>query len=68
MLKALSDLLERALGTGGSGEPAASDRQHGIRLATALLLVEVERADFDENITEREETLRLLREHFELSD
>jgi len=68
MLKALSDLLERALGTGGSSEPAASDRQHGIRLATALLLVEVERADFDENITESEETLRLLRAHFELSD
>src|SRR5690606_20219908 len=68
MLKALSDLLERVLGAGDGARQAAPDRQHGIRLATALLLVEVERADFDENITEREETLRLLREHFELSD
>ena len=68
MLKALSELLERVLGDAEGDRPAAPDRQHGIRLATALLLVEVERADFDENITEREETLRLLREHFELTD
>ena len=51
MLKALSDLLERVLGAGDGARQAAPDRQHGIRLATALLLVEVERADFDENIT-----------------
>lgn len=68
MLKALADILERALGSGGPSGPASADRRHGIRLATALLLVEVERADFDENITESEETLRLLREHFELSE
>ena len=78
MLKALSDLLERAIGgdrpgySAGSdrrrGETAASDRRHGVKLATALLLVEVERADFAEDITESDATLRLLREHFELSD
>lgn len=68
MLKALSDLLERALAADRSDEHAATDRRHGVRLATALLLVEVERADFADNITESAETLRLLSEHFELSD
>lgn len=69
MLKALSDLLERALGADrGNADPSSPDRLHGIRLATALLLVEVERADFAEDITENEQTLRLLRAHFDLSD
>jgi uncharacterized tellurite resistance protein B-like protein len=77
MLKALSDLLERALGERageslpterGRRESVASDRRHGIKVATALLLVEVERADFAEDITESAETLRLLRERFDLSD
>ena len=68
MLKALSDLLERALRADPADAHASADRRHGIKLSTALLLVEVERADFAEDITESAATLRLLREHFELSD
>ena len=68
MLKALSDLLERAFGERAAGDPRAEpDRRHGVQVATALLLVEVERADFAENVTQRAATLRLLREHFGLS-
>lgn len=68
MLKGLADLLDRALRVDRTDPRADSDRRHGVKLSTALLLIEVERADFAEDITEREATLRLLREHFELSD
>ncbi len=69
MLKALSDMLERAFGERSTDDPdGESDRRHAVQLATALLLVEVERADFAEDVTQRAETLRLLREHFGLSN
>ncbi len=72
MLKALSELIDRALGTGPAGAdgPGAgtAQRRHGVELATAVLLVEVARADFEEDITSNTAVFDLLRTHFELSD
>src|SRR5690606_31098078 len=68
MLKALTDFFERAFRGEASDEISAADRRHGVKLATALLLVEVERADFSQDITEHEETFRLLKEFFELTE
>ncbi|HEX7079952.1 MAG TPA: TerB family tellurite resistance protein [Gammaproteobacteria bacterium] len=68
MLKALADLFDRALGGGGAAEASPEQRRHAVQVATALLLVEVERADFSEDVTERDETFRLVKQFFELSD
>jgi uncharacterized tellurite resistance protein B-like protein len=65
MLTALKDILERAF------QPSASDdaaRAHGVELATALLLVEVARADYDEGQIEIEQITALLRANFNLSE
>jgi uncharacterized tellurite resistance protein B-like protein len=69
VLKALSDFLERSL-AGGRDQPTApaDQRRHGVQLATALLLVEVARADYSEDITEHAETFRLVQQFFELSE
>ena len=64
MLKALSKLL----GDRGHASTDASSREHSIRVATALLLVEVARADYTEEIVEHETILALLRSFFELND
>lgn len=66
MLAGLKDLIERAFPDGSAGDEGA--REHGVELATALLLVEVARADYEEDWTEDEEVAGLLRRHFELSD
>lgn len=68
MLKALSELIDRALGSERAELSTPDERRHGVQLATALLMIEVARADFDEDLTEREETFKLLRAFFELSD
>jgi len=68
MLKALADLFDRAFGDERAGEAAPEQRRHGVQLATALLLIEVERADFSDDLTEHHETFRLLKGFFELSD
>lgn len=69
MLKALNDFIERALGAdSGKGEQAAPEaRRHGVQLATALLLIEVTRADYSEDLTENQKTFQLLKDFFELS-
>lgn len=66
MLTALKDLLERAFPDGGSDSDEA--REHGVELATALLLVEVSRADYEEDYKEDAQVAELLRRHFHLSD
>lgn len=49
-----------------AGVPA-QDTEHRLRVATAALLVEVMRADFDDNADERAAINLVLRNHFELS-
>jgi len=66
VLKALNDLLERALG--GTGETPAVDREHALRVATAVLLIEVARADYAEDLSEDRATFALFKQFFELSD
>lgn len=68
MLKALSDIFDRALRVDRNDATAEEERRHGVQLATALLLIEVARADYSEDLTTNEATFRLLKEFFELSD
>lgn len=67
MLSALTDLIQRAF-DGRSEEPPAQAREHGLRLSTALLLIEVARADYSEDLIENEAVGALLREHFDLTE
>ncbi|HEX5045940.1 MAG TPA: TerB family tellurite resistance protein [Gammaproteobacteria bacterium] len=66
MLKALNELLDRALG--GADETPLPDREHALRVATAVLLIEVARADYAEDLSEDQATFALIKEFFELSD
>lgn len=65
MLTALKEIMERALAGSAVSNEA---REHGIELATALLLVEVARADYEEDLTEDERITALLQRHFGLSN
>jgi uncharacterized tellurite resistance protein B-like protein len=66
MLKALTDLMEQTFGP-RKGEPD-SDGAHALDLATALLLIEVSRADFQQDSAEADEIETLLRGHFDLNE
>lgn len=68
MLSALSDVIERAFGAAQGETADEPSREHGLKLATALLLVEVTRADYSEDLIETEAVGTLLGEHFELSE
>jgi uncharacterized tellurite resistance protein B-like protein len=66
MLRSLSEFLEKAF-----GEPAAhsdATRAHALQVATALLLVEVARADYQEDLTEDAAVFALIRQFFELEE
>lgn len=65
MLRSLAKLFGRGDGLVAEDEAA---REHSVRLATALLLIEVARADYTEELTEEEAILELLRQFFALSD
>ena len=66
MLQALSDFLDKAFR--GDGAPAHETREHALQVATALLLIEVSRADYHEDLTEDAAVFSLIREFFELSE
>jgi uncharacterized tellurite resistance protein B-like protein len=67
MLKALSDWMDQAFGQ--QDEPSSPEnREHALRVATALLLVEVARADLAHDLTEDQTVFDLLRAHFELTE
>lgn len=65
MLKELREILNKTL---VKSEEGSEDRDHALRLATATLLVEVVRADHEEDLAEGEAVLSLLREFFDLSE
>jgi uncharacterized tellurite resistance protein B-like protein len=48
-------------------ETSAIDLEHALRVATAVLLVEVTRADFSVELSERQRLRQLLEQQFELS-
>jgi uncharacterized tellurite resistance protein B-like protein len=61
MLGKLNALFEHAFG--GEREPSAAQREHALRVATALLLIEVARADYAGDLAE-ESTMRASLEQF----
>ena len=65
MLKALNDLFDRAFAAKGA-EP--EDRKHGLRIATALLMIEVARADFEDDLSEGVAVIAELKQFFGLGD
>ena len=65
MLIELREMLNKTLV--GPGEDDG-DRDHALRLSTATLLVEVVRADYDEDVAEGEAVFDLLRGFFDLAD
>lgn len=66
MLKALRELIDKFLKTGAE-TPAPAAREHALRFATAVLLIEVARADFAEAVAEETTIRALLEEAFSLS-
>jgi uncharacterized tellurite resistance protein B-like protein len=65
MLRKLAALFDGAFGS-EADDPAA--REHALRVATALLLVEVAKADFAEELAEDETMLSSLKQFFALDD
>lgn len=64
MLAKLKALFDGGLARDSS--PAA--REHALRIATALLLIEVARADYDDAFAEQESMLASLQQFFALDD
>lgn len=64
MLRTLKDLFDAVI----APPSAAPDREHSLQLATAVLLVEVMRADDGFSPPERETVLHALRQTFALAD
>jgi uncharacterized tellurite resistance protein B-like protein len=67
MRKALVDFLDRAFRS-DAGPEFAERRERALRVATALLLVEVARADYEENWVEDTTIFGLIKAFFDLSD
>ena len=61
MLRALTGFFDQTFGAADAAEPAS--REHELQLATAVLLVEVSRADFAEDEIELDAVAVLLRSH-----
>ena len=66
MLKQLRDIFSNTLTGSEKQDPA--DRDHTLRLATAALLIEVVRADYEEDIKETEAVIRHLQQYFDLTE
>ena len=67
MFKQLVDKLTRTLGSSRPETTAPENREHAIRMATAVLMVDVARADNDFKESEFEILLRLIEDHFGLT-
>jgi uncharacterized tellurite resistance protein B-like protein len=65
MLDRLSALFERAF---TDPEESAQQREHALRVATALLLIEVARADYADDLAEDATMLASLKQFFALED
>ncbi|MFI5444958.1 TerB family tellurite resistance protein [Polaromonas sp. UC242_47] len=66
MLPTLKDLFDTF--TASVGNPSSREREHTLQLATAVLLVEVVRADPDIRPAEKKAVLATLRTRFALAD
>ena len=66
MLARLSNLFERAFAAAPNVNP--EQREHGLRVATALLLLEVAKADYAEDLAEDAAIVASLRQFFALGE
>ncbi len=66
MLAKLTTLFERAFATAPEADPA--QREHALRIATALLLLEVAKADHADDVVEDDAMLVALRQFFALGE
>ena len=66
MLKGVHAFLERAFSE--RAPDSAASRAQALRVATALLLIEVARADYDEDLTENAEVFSSIKAFFTLGD
>jgi uncharacterized tellurite resistance protein B-like protein len=66
VLAKLNALFERALGA--ERESSAAEREHALRVATALLLIEVARADYADDPAEETKMLEALEQFFALGE
>jgi len=66
MLKALNDLFDRAFGR--QAPPSAAERERALRVATALLLIEVARADYAAAGAEDRMIYAEIKKFFQLDD
>ncbi len=66
MLKKLREIFNNSLVNPDQDDSAGRD--HALRLATAALLIEVVRADYEEDIKETEAVIRQLQTHFDLTE
>jgi uncharacterized tellurite resistance protein B-like protein len=65
MLRKLAALFDGAFAR-DAGDPNA--REHALRVATALLLIEVAKADYADDVAENEAMLKSLKQFFALDD
>ena len=68
MLRTLKDLFDTLLAPPAGATADAAHAEHRLHLATAVLLVEVMRADTECSDAERQAVLDVLRQRFELAD
>jgi len=66
VLASLNALFDRAFGA--EREPSAPEREHALRVATALLLIEVARADYADDLAEDAKMLESLQQFFALGE
>lgn len=66
MIKNLLDKITHAIGTPNPEESHSEDRAAAIRLATAVLMIDVARADHVFEETEFDQVLKLVESHFDL--
>lgn len=66
MIRKLADKVTRAFTGPGAEETARSGREHAIRLATAVLMTEVARVDYDYDEVEFESLIELIGRAFHL--
>ena len=66
MIKAIRNFFDNQIGA--QADASGEQREQALRLATAALLVEVMRADFDASAQERRAIKHLLAERFDLDD
>jgi uncharacterized tellurite resistance protein B-like protein len=65
VLSKLNAFFERAF---ADDQESEEDREHALRVATALLMIEVSRADYADSVAERETMLAALKQFFALDD